>query len=282
MSVWKLDGTVLKDIFWKSKTFFAIESIAVLNDRMQTLILSFFGSEALVGLYGAVIQLIQPFYIVSHSLSMAVFPGLTKAVEMGREQQKRMAEGITTALLCISLPLFVGSLFVGKDVLSFLYGDASFTAASGALSVSVLAVVLTSFARPLTYVLVANGLERINLYQVVVTSFTGAIVGVVLVSNYQLMGAAIAAVLMSILNVTIYIYAVFSRLFKIDFWSTLQAPLAIGTSMIPVFSILGATVRSVPIGLILASAAYCAIAAAVGIWSVGGPKGLRSQLFQRS
>ncbi|MDF5715142.1 MAG: oligosaccharide flippase family protein, partial [Rhizonema sp. NSF051] len=115
---------IKQDFIWNTikatRTFFAIEGIGIIAAKIDILILSLLGSEVLIGIYGAMSQLLQPFYIISSSLSLAAFPSMSKAVYLGKDKQRESTESVIEILLCMGLPFFIGLLFFGKELLLFI------------------------------------------------------------------------------------------------------------------------------------------------------------------
>lgn len=234
---WQID----KDFVWKTiknaRTFFAIEGLAVVNTRIQILILSLSGSEFLIGVYGGIIQLFQPFLIVSNSIGIAMFPGLSKAVNEGRDKQRDIIEKCIQILLTIALSLCVGLLFIGQQLLTFLYNP-SFAQGSLALIIIAISLIFLPFNQSLSFLLVANGFEIVNLRQVAINTILGSFLGLILVSQYNLLGAAIMALLMSFIAFSQYIYFTYTLVFPLNLWRIIRYPLIISILMAVVFMLL--------------------------------------------
>ncbi|MBN3898023.1 MAG: oligosaccharide flippase family protein [Nostoc sp.] len=266
---WQIDGNFVLNTMKSARTFFAIEGMAVVTGRIQILILSLLGNEFLVGLFGGIAQLLQPFSIIANSLTLAMFPRFSKAVEQGRDKQRQITENIIEILLIMALPLFIGLLFVGKDLLIFIYNP-SFAQANLALSLSAVSLVFLPFIRSLSYLLVANGFEIVNLREVVITTTLGSLGGVALVSQYQLLGAALMALLMTIIGFSQYLYFTYTRLFSLNLWRIMRRPLLISLLMIPVFILLQKTTLDFIFTLIIATCAYGLFVSYLGIRAFGG------------
>ncbi|MFN6465861.1 MAG: oligosaccharide flippase family protein [Nostoc sp. DedVER02] len=278
---WEIDGNFVFHTIKSARTFFAIEAIAVVNSRIQILILSLLGNEFLVGLFGGIAQLLQPFLIIANSITLAIFPRLSKAVTQGREQQKQITEGMIEVLLMMGLPLFIGLLFFGKDLLIFVY-DASFSQANLALSLSAASLVVLPFIRPLSYLLVANGFEIVNLREVVITTTLGSLIGIVLVSEYKLMGAALMALLMTIIGCSQYVYFSYFHLFSLNLWRIMRRPLIISFLMLTIFIVLQKIRLNFMFTLLIASTAYCLFAVYLGIRAFGGFRFLWMKFLKES
>lgn len=278
---WQINWNFIWCTAKASRTFLAIEGMAVLKERMQVLILSLLGGEIVVGLFGGITQLMQPFQIISYSIVIAVFPGMSKAVNLGREKQRQLAESIAEILLSVALPFIVGLLFIGRGLLVLLYQDPSFAGATVALNMISLGLITSSFSRPLSYALVANGFERINLIEVSLSTVIGGLLSVVLVSQYQLNGAALSVLFLQFFACTIYIYFVYKRLFLIRLWRTSRRPILISILMAAIFLILQKVTQDIVLTMIIATAAYTFIVSIFGVYAFGGPSVVWSKLLRK-
>jgi O-antigen/teichoic acid export membrane protein len=257
---WQID----RDFIWKtiktSRTFFALEGIGIIASRIDILILSLLGSEALIGIYGAVSQLLQPYYIVSSSISLAAFPSMSKAVDLGKEQQQQTAANTIEILLCISLPFLVGIFFIGDRLLLFIYHDPSFAQAAIILHIVSLSLITGASARVFSYLLIANGLEKLHLIEVVITTIVGSLAGIVLISQYQLIGAALMSLIIGFVNFGVMGYFVYDRLFHLKIWQMIRRPLLISFLMSIVFLGLDQIKLDFLLMIGLATAAYVGLA----------------------
>ncbi|NHC37426.1 oligosaccharide flippase family protein [Scytonema millei] len=233
---------IKQDFIWKaiknSRTFLALEAIGIIAGRMQILILSLLGSELLVGLYGAIEQLMQPYYILCDSILLATFPKMSKLVELGKEKQRQFGEGIIQVLLCIVLPLIIGMLILGNDLLNFIYKDPTFKEALLPFDLVALTLLTFTFSRSCGYILIANSYEKLHLFEVVSTTILGGISGIFFISQYKLIGAAYMAIVISLSSTSMLVYSVYNRLFSFNLWNIMRYPIIISVLMLPVFTFL--------------------------------------------
>ena len=269
---WGINWKFMYEIVKKSFAFIAIEGIAVFKGRMLVIILSLFSSEAVVGLYGSIVQLLQPFEIIAHSLVIAVFPSMSKAVKVSKEKQQQLAEIVVESLLCVALPIIIGVSFVGGKFLVLVYGNPTFLEAAIPLNIMALALFVASFTRPLGYLLVANGLEKINLFEVANTSVIGGSLGLlILIPKYHLIGAALDVVIMQILTSGIYVFSVYKNLFPLRLRSILFRPSLIGLLMLLVFALLQKTSSNIILIIAISSLSYLVCTSMVYVTAFGGP-----------
>ncbi len=265
---WRLDWKFMWDTTKTSGPFIVIEGISVLGYRLQVFILSLLGGELVVGLYSAVTQLMQPFQIISHSLVLAVFPKMSKAIDSGKDSQRKITQLTIELLLIVALPLILGLAFFGKDLLIFLYDEQSFAEAQFALNVFALGLIASSFIRPLSYLLVAHGFEKVNLWQVFTTTILDCLISIVLVSQYKLNGAAITVIFTDYVALFIYAFETYRRLFSLQLWATIYRPLIIGFLMLPVFIILKSLNFNIILVLIISTSIYFMLVGILGVYTV--------------
>jgi O-antigen/teichoic acid export membrane protein len=278
---WTLD----RDFIWRTvkavRIFLVIEGVSVINGRIDILVLSLLGNELLVGLYGGIVQLIQPFTIIATSVSLAAFPKLSQSVELGQNQQRQIAETITEILLLIALPLFLGFLFLGDSLLKFVYATADFSQAAPALRISAIALVTAPFCFSISYSLFASGLERINLRETIVTTVLGGVLGIFLVSKYQLVGAALMNVCISLIAFAQFTYAAQQRLFNLRIWRMIRHPLLVSSLMMPVLIALHHLSSNFIVTLTLSISAYALLLALLSVHIFGDPRVAWAKLVDR-
>ena len=263
---WVVKPDFMWQLFLACRTFVMIGGISILSNRLQILLLSLLTNEAMIGIYGGMMQLMQPFWIVANSVILASFPKLSQAAGSRHEQQK-ISEHILEILLCIALPFLVGLWFIGSDLLQWVYG-AEFAGAQMPLRIAAGTLIFLPFSRVFSYVMVANGLERLNLIEVIVTTILGGILGVFLISRYQLVGAAATDVAINILGFCQFTAVVHWRIFPLRFWHVLHRPLIVSGLMALLFLLLQH--QQLWLSLLISVTVYCLLAAAVGLHSLGG------------
>jgi O-antigen/teichoic acid export membrane protein len=275
---WQVDWQFMWNTIHAVKTLFAIEGIGIIAAKVDVLILSLLGSEALVGIYGSTMQLLQPFFVVSNSLTLAAFPRLSKAVVNGKDAQRQEAQSVINVLLCLGLPFLIGIVFHGSELLAFIYQKPSFAEAGTILNIVSVAIISISFSQVFSYVLISNGLEKFNLLEVIITTVSGSLVGIILISQYQLMGAAFMSLTMSISNFLVFTYTVNRRIFRIHWMATLQTPLLVSGIMAITFWLLQKTSLTLLPNLMVATATYLVIVSSLVIQHLGGISYLRTKI----
>lgn len=277
---WQIRRDFIFNTIKAARTFFALEGVGIIAGKLDVLILSLLGNEFLIGLYGAVTQLMQPFYIVANSANMAAFPRMSKAVYLGKEEQRESTENIIELLLCMGLPFALGLWFFGKDLLLFVYKDQSFLQADTILHLISLGIIAGTFSKALSYLLIANGLEKFNLLEVALTSTVGGLAGIVFISQYKLLGAALMGLVMSLVNFSLYMYVTYRRLFSLRLWNVLRRPLLITFLMLIVFLLLEKLNLDFLVILITSICAYGLLMGSMTVQQLGGLHKIRQKIFK--
>ncbi len=278
---WKISWEFIRTALKSVRTFIAIEGVAVINTRMQLVILSLLGGEIVVGLYGSIVQLMQPFDILSSSLTVGVFPSMTKTVALGLRKQRQLSERIIEMLCFVALPITTGVFFFGRDLLDLVYQKSDFTTAAIPLCIVSVGLIASSFSRPLSYLLVANHFEKINMREVLTTTFTASVMGFFLVSRFGLMGAAISVLLMRLSSVAQYVYAVCANLFSVRFWRIIRRPLLVSTLMVFVLWLLKNSGSNIWVVLAVSISIYALLLGSLVVLNLGGPRVAYAKLLQR-
>lgn len=266
---WPIRWDFIKQTALDVRTFLAIQGMSVFNSRASTLILSVVGGEVVVGLLSAVLQLMQPFIIVKDSLGLALFPSMAKAARTEDGQQRTVAEQSMELLLCTAIPSAIGLQLFGDRLLLLVYGSAEFGETGNILAIYGWLLLGTAIATPMTYALVANGMERVNLIEQTVTTFLTLLLGLFLIDRFLLVGAAATSVVLTTTATCFYLYFVRKQLFSIRFWRILRRPLLIGGVMFCLMKVLQQTVQSFWVVLAISVACYGLVALGVVRFTAG-------------
>ena len=107
----------------------------------------------------------------------------------------RVLENALALLLALAVPSAVALFFLADPLLLLLYGDREFLLATPVLRIMAWALVPGAVTTVLGQVFLAGVRERVTLRIVVVDAVVGLVTGAILITQYGLIGAAVAAVL---------------------------------------------------------------------------------------
>lgn len=279
---WQIDKGLIVHIISSARTFFAIEATGVVAGRVDIIVISLLGSASMVGIYGGISQLLVPNGIIISSLALAALPRMTKAVEQGLEKQRQTAENLIEFLLFISIPIWIGMCFFGEDLLMLIYRNPDFRGTGTLICILSFLGILSSIRLAFDNLLISNGLQRFNLFEAIITLFVVGISGVILIPQYQLLGAALMRIVGASSACGIIIWAGYSHLFSLRLWKVFSRPILISGLMIPVFIMLQRTDLSLLGILTIATCIYLVFTGCLGIHIFGGPSALFARLFNKT
>jgi O-antigen/teichoic acid export membrane protein len=197
---WSLPIAEIVALGRAARTFLGIDGVIAINGSLSFVLLSRLATEREVGLYNASNQLLVPVLLLCQSSVTSVFPIMCERFTVRSTDVKLLAERLVTLLLAVALPTVVGVFFLAESLLRLLYGNPDFVQASGALRVLVWTLVLAAVTHVFGQVLIASGRERITLRIVMVDAVVNLALGVLLIRQFGLIGAAYAALLTKVVD----------------------------------------------------------------------------------
>ena len=184
-----------------SMVFLGSDGINALVHSMDAIILSTFATEGDIGLLQSSFQLLQPAFMVYRSVGLSSFPSLVEAAKVGPERIAEISRSLIGYMWRLSLPAAVALYVLAEDALVFVYGNEEFRA--GAVALRILSVtLLVDLIKPVFgHGLWAVAKEKTVLKIVIVNLIASCVTGLVLISQFGLVGAAYSVLLSSLINV---------------------------------------------------------------------------------
>ena len=189
----QIDYSFMTALLTNTRLFFGIDSSIAIWSSLNVVLLSKLIDETAVGYYSAVTQLLAPVMMVFHSIVVSVFPTLCRKFGADIQQLRGSCESLLELLLAIALPSAVGLFFLAEPLLVLLYGKAEFAQAAGVLRILAWDLVLIALTHALGQVLLAGMREKLTLQIVVSNIVIHAVLGLVLIPQFGLLGAAVAS-----------------------------------------------------------------------------------------
>jgi len=210
---------------------FGIVGLAtVVSYKIDTVLLSFYHGDAMVGWYNAPYNLIMMLMIISHSINQSLYPSLTRRYARDAGTVNRVLGRVTKYLLIISLPIALGVTILAQPIVSTLYGEAF---EHSALALQILIWVLPAmfltdlFGHTTMAMDNERGVARVNT----VNALFNVTLNLLLIPSYGLLGAAVTTVLTEMVGVTQYYFLLRHKVTAVDLGTTLVRLLASGLIM---------------------------------------------------
>jgi O-antigen/teichoic acid export membrane protein len=261
-----------------ASTFLAIDGLSAVNGSINIVLLSALATEKAVGLYSAASQLLAPIALVYQSAVLSMFPTLCRRIERGIGGTVHVLERVLALLLALAVPTAVGLFFLAEPALRLLYGDRGFVLASPVLRIVVWLLIPGALTTVLGQVFLASDRERLTLRIIAVNTLVGVLTGAIFITNFGLIGAAIAAVLTKTVDFFQH-YIPVSRLVP-----TIRLHRLGWKPVVAVICMAGylawATNQWVILTAAAAGALYLGVLLALAVWSAGGLRQLKTRSLQ--
>ena len=262
-----------------SFTFLSIDGLIAVWGSITVLILSSLTNEQDVGLFNAACQLLVPLMLFTQCVMIGVFPLLCRQYQLTEAQaeMRRTSHRLIEVLLAVILPGSVALFFLAEPMMVWAYGKPGFAAGGILLQIMVPTVALRVLAAVLGNALLAGERERITLRIVIVDLVASVILGVLLIRQFGVVGAAVAALLVRVIDVAQHYLPAARLLSGLSLSRLAWKSLLAGGFMALVGWASGDLGLIVP--LLLGSVVYLGALAALMIYSYGSLHNLRESYF---
>lgn len=155
-----------------------------------------------LGVYAAALRPVQVLYIVPAILSTAIFPALAKLAVDDKSRFKNLLENAISLSFLVAMPLVMGGLIVGQDLMLLLFGSeyVSGTPTFMVLLFTLLVVFPGNFVANAVF---AYDSQRSFLWYLVLGLAANVILDLILIPPFGIIGSAIATLSAQILANTV-------------------------------------------------------------------------------
>ncbi len=204
--------------------FLGVEGFVALMSSSNILLLSKLAGEREVGLYTAASQVLVPMTLICTSVVQAAFPTMCRAFVNGSQNMAVIVRKLVGLLISIAFPMALEISFLATSVLLLLYHDPAFSSGAATLKVIACTLVLQAPTAVLGQALYAELHERTNLRITALDATAGIVLGVVLITHFGLVGAAVATVATKLLDFVLHYASVRRILPSLSLASALWKP----------------------------------------------------------
>lgn len=183
-----------------SMAFFGIQAGNSIKSASIIVLLSLSMEETVVGVYAAAAQLLSPVVLCFSSVAFGVFPALCRGTNKSKEHLSSVVQVMLEGMLSIALPATVGLSWLGLPILLMLYENADFESSLMVLRIIAWSLVFQACTSILGQLLWAGASELVAFRITVVNTTILCFLGVVLISLFGLVGAAVATVMAAGIN----------------------------------------------------------------------------------
>lgn len=194
---------------WKRDQFYLLLKMAApfaladiffkLNGSIDTVMLEYLAGDRYVAWYNIALKLAVTLTIIPGAFATAFFPAMSRAFTESRDTLRKIFEHTMHYLLVISVPISFATILLASDIIAFAFPD--FPATTPALQVFMAGVVFLFINYPIGNLLNAANKQTLNTVNMGIALLVNIIINIVLIPQYTYVGAAIAAVVSSVVLV---------------------------------------------------------------------------------
>jgi O-antigen/teichoic acid export membrane protein len=214
---WEFDLTFLRSQVEELKVFAALSILSGLFARPEIILLSVLQSETEIGYYSAALKIAVLWEAISSVFMTSMFPVLSRTFHRADESSQLIQDKAIKYLLAISLPLAVGITVTAEPTIALLFGP-GFEASVPAAQVLAWSVPVLFISDVLWRVLIARDQQDLVLQVRAITLVTRLGMGILLISKWGALGAAVTMVANWLLSDIMLAYYVRREGFHLNLW----------------------------------------------------------------
>lgn len=171
-----------------------LSGIAVmLYMRIDQIMIKEMLGEREVGLYSAAVKLSEAWYFVPVIITSSLFPAIVNAKKTDQELYNKRLQRLYSAMVWMAITIALPMTFLSDWVVEILYGTA-YREAGPILMIHIWAGVFVALGATSGSWLISENLQQLALYRTLSGAISNVILNLILIWNYGMIGAAIAAI----------------------------------------------------------------------------------------
>jgi len=227
--------------FWKSKMLLALPlSIAsifsVIAFRVDTVLLSLFQNNAVVGWYSASYKILEVLLFIPMVYNTAIFPVLSNFYVSSKESIQLVYVKSIKYLVLLGLPLAAGITILSKEIILILYQSA-FSQSIVALQILIWTIPFILLTSSFGIILISMNKQVLAIRISLIAMIFNIGVNLVVIPQFSYLGAAVVTVLTELVDCILLFYYLSKFICKVPIQKFLWKP-ALATALMAFFMIL--------------------------------------------
>ncbi len=197
----QIDGVSFRYILKSMKYGYKVNLgniVAFLNEKADLFLINMLINPVSAGIYVIASQMAQKLWILSHAVSIVIFPMLAK-IETGEDVKKKltplMAKWVAFFTLCGALVM----VLFGRTFITLLFGH-EYLECVVPLFVLLPGIILGGMSRVFANDIAARGKPEINLFLVLIILGTNIAFNILLIPHYGIIGGALATTIAYVID----------------------------------------------------------------------------------
>ncbi len=190
---------------------FAITGVlGTLFTTTDILIISWMKTASDVGIYSAVIRIVQLLYLIPMVIQMSILPIFARFAKHDPEKFRATLEQIISFIFLISIPLSLGGIILGKEIMSLVFGPA-YIAGWVAFSIFMIGLSFDYAGSIISTSIFAYDHQKSLIISSAIGGTANVLLDLLLIPHWGMEGSAIATLVSQIL-INVYLWSVMKKL----------------------------------------------------------------------
>ena len=194
-------------------TFFGITCAGKINNALDAVMLGFLASDTAVGLYSAAIKICRMVFELITSVVSSFLPRTSYYIEKNQmDEYKKIIEKVFGGTFFFAIPSAFGLFFLCEPIIVIFSGDQYLSAIPSMkiMSFSIIFSCANSFLNNL--IITPQRKEKFTLISQISAAICNIILNILLIKKYEVLGAAIATLIVEIVLVAVILIPSFKFL----------------------------------------------------------------------
>ena len=185
----QFDKELIKHLFKDGSVFWMLRFFSILYTYIDSILLSFMATDAVVGWYSAAYRLVFAMMFIPIGTMKAVFPALSSYYHDSPEEFKKLFQRTFKVLFIAGFSLASLIFVLADDIITKIYG-AAYINAAGALKILVWSTAIIFIGTVQTHTTRASHREGFTAKIVAISAGLNVVLNFILIPKYSYIGAA--------------------------------------------------------------------------------------------
>ncbi len=234
--MWRINWRAGRVLLAQSWPLMAGSALSTVYFSLDSIMLRFFqGSEA-VGIYSAMYKIVFGFYLFATLYASSVFPVLSQLFTHAREEFMNLYRRSVQLMAGLGFLFGLTVTLFARPIIQIFFGEA-YLAGTLTLQISIWSIMIFLVGVILYDALIVAGKQKALLWSVVISTVLNAILNIIFIPTWGIVGAAIATVIAQVVQLLLNIYYL-KAIIPVDFFSLIVKPTVMaGGSVVLFFAI---------------------------------------------
>lgn len=216
---WKELAYVIREAF----PFASVAILVVIYFRIDSVMIQQILGPDAGGRYAAVYKIMEFLFLVPTTISMALFPALSKALYQQPELVSRSLKRAVKWVSMVTFPIVVGGIVLASDGIRFLYTE-EYLSSTNTLQVLLLILIPVTVSFATSTVISVSKTPIVNAYIALAMVIFNILGNLLLIPYLGILGAAISTVLTEVIALILGTVYIWKRIFSVNFLSGIIRP----------------------------------------------------------